>query len=216
MGIWFILPGIGLLVIIVLYILNWYKGKQRRKIFKKLAETMNFTFSEKGDESALYLGQFHLFSQGHFHRISNVLTGMFGDIHVMIMDYKYTTSRGRYSSTYQQTVLTMESDRLLLPSFNLQPTTLLYKIGHILGEQDINFDTAPVFSKKYLLRGKDEESIRRLFNERVFEYYEHHPGLNTEGGGNKLIYYRNSKLVSLDEIQAFLQEGYDIFSLFKS
>jgi hypothetical protein len=36
-----------------------------------------------------------------------------------------------------------------------------------------------------------------------------------ECDGLRLIYYRTSKRVAPDKLQAFLQEGYDSFALFK-
>jgi hypothetical protein len=212
--IWFIAVGIAV-VIIIIYVI-WYYDNQRLKALKRLAESLNFTFSKKSNESMLeVLGRFHLFSQGHSRSISNVFSGMFNDIPVMVMDYKYTTGGGKSSHTWQQTVLAFESDKLLLPSFVLRPENLFDKIGGVFGKKDINIESAPVFSKRYLLRGNDEESIRKLFKEWVFQYYEQHPGLSTEGDGKKLIYYRSSKRVSPDKIQVFLQEGYDVFGLFK-
>ena len=41
-------------------------------------------------------------------------------------------------------------------------------------------------------------------------------GVSTEGDGVKLIYYRTSKRIPPDRIQAFLQEGYDVFNLLKT
>ena len=73
-----------------------------------------------------------------------------------------------------------------------------------------------MFSKRYLLRGDNEESIRNLFNTRVLEYYEQRLGMSMEGDGVKLIYYRSSKRVPPDKIQDFLQEGYDAFTLLKT
>jgi hypothetical protein len=72
-----------------------------------------------------------------------------------------------------------------------------------------------VFSKRYLLRGDNEEAIRSLFNARVLEYFEQHLGMSAEGDGVKLINYRTSKRVSPDKIQGFLQEGYDVLTLLK-
>ncbi len=103
-----------------------------------------------------------------------------------------------------------------LPVFILRPENLFDKIGSAFGKKDINFETSPLFSKRYLLRGDDEASIRRIFNEWTLQYYEQHPGLSTEGDGQKLIYYRVSKSVTPDKIESFLQEAYEIYGLFKS
>ncbi len=112
-------------------------------------------------------------------------------------------------------MLVFDSDKLQLPRFLLRPENLFDKIESAFGYKDINFDTAPVFSKKYLLRGENEAAVRNTFNGGILQYYEQHPGLSTEADGKKLIFYRTSKIVPPDKIQAFLQEGYDAFELFK-
>jgi hypothetical protein len=189
---------------------------ERTKELMLLAESLNFTFSEKGDKLLMdSLSGFHLFSQGAFRRISNVLMGKLNLIPITIMDYRYATGAGRSLHAWYQTALFIESDKLQLPRFVLSPENLFDKIGSVFGKKGINFESAPVFSKRYQLHGNEEEPIRNLFNSRVFEYYEQHSSLSTEGDGVKLIYYRISKMVSPDEIQAFLQEGYDVFNLFK-
>lgn len=210
--------GIVVLIFIILIcMVVWYYNKQRQKALKQLAESLNFTFSAKGDQSTLdAMRGFHLFSQGHSRKISNVLTGKFNDIPVTVMDYRYTTGGGKSSHTWSQTVIVIESEKLALPVFILRPENLFDKIGSAFGKKDINFETSPLFSKRYLLRGDDEASIRLIFNQWIIEYYERHPGLSTEGDGRKLIYYRISKSVSPDKIQTFLQEGYEIYGLFKS
>lgn len=211
-----IILGSVIVVAVFLYII-WYYNKKRITALKQFAQSMNFTYSPKGDQSLMNsLSEFHLFSQGYSRRISNVLTGKFNLIPLTILDYRYTTGGGKSSHTWYQTVLVIESDKLQLPRFVLRPENLFDKIGSVFGNKDINFETAPVFSKRYLLRGDNEESIRNLFNTRVLEYYEQRLGMSMEGDGVKLIYYRSSKRVPPDKIQAFLQEGYDAFTLLKT
>jgi hypothetical protein len=200
---------------IIIYII-WYYNNKRSTDLKLFAESINFTYSRKGDKSLMdSLSEFHLFSQGHSRSISNVLTGKFNLIPVTVVDYKFTTGGGNSSHTWYQTVLVIESNKLQLPRFVLRPENIFDKIGNVFGKKDINFEAAPVFSKRYLLRGDNEEAIRSSFNARVLEYYEQHLDMSTEGDGVKLIYYRTSKRVFTDKIQAFLQEGYDVFNLFK-
>jgi hypothetical protein len=216
MNFWIIPLGVIVIAGIV-FIATRYFSKQRTKAIQQTAESLSFMFSEKGDKTLMdEFNGFHLFSLGYARRISNVLTGKFNLAPVTIMDYKYTTGGGKNSHTWQQTVLVIECGKLQLPRFLLRPENLFDKIGSVFGKKDINFETAPVFSKRYLLRGDDEEPVRMVFNERVLEYYEQHPGLCTECDGAKLIYYRSSKLVRPEGMQAFLQEGNDLFNLFKT
>jgi hypothetical protein len=215
MIVWIILAGVAVLLIAV-YGTTWYLGKRRAQALQALAAALSFTFTARGDDMLIgELSEFHLFSQGYRRRISNVLQGKFNLMPVTVMDYKYTTGGGKSSHTWVQTVLVFDSDKLQLPRFLLRPENLFDKIGSAFGYKDINFDNAPVFSQKYLLRGENEAAIRNTFNAGILQYYEQHPGLSTEADGKKLIYSRTSKVVPPDKIQAFLQEGYDAFGLFK-
>jgi hypothetical protein len=215
MIVWIILAGVAVLLIAV-YGTTWYLGKRRAQALQAMAAALSFTFTARGDDMLIgELSEFHLFSQGYRRRISNVLQGKFNLMPVTVMDYKYTTGGGKSSHTWVQTVLVFDSDKLQLPRFLLRPENLFDKIGSAFGYKDINFDNAPVFSKKYLLRGENEAAIRNTFNAGILQYYEQHPGLSTEADGKKLIYSRTSKVVPPDKIQAFLQEGYDAFGLFK-
>jgi len=215
MIVWIILAGVAVLLAAV-YGTTWYLGKKRAQALQALAAALSFTFTARGDDMLIgELGEFHLFSQGYRRRISNVLQGKFNLVPVTVMDYKYTTGGGKSSHTWNQTVLVFDSDKLQLPRFLLRPENLIDKIESAFGYKDINFDTAPVFSKKYLLRGENEAAVRNTFNGGILQYYEQHPGLSTEADGKKLIFYRTSKVVPPDKIQAFLQEGYDAFELFK-
>ena len=60
----------GIAVIAIVIYIIWYYNRQRTKALKLIAESLNFTFAEKCDNSLLNaLGTFHLFSQGHSRRI---------------------------------------------------------------------------------------------------------------------------------------------------
>ena len=205
---------IALVVIFVL--IRYYSGK-RAEALRQLAQTMNFTFSPKGDATLLAaLSGFHLFSQGQSRKYSNVLSGKYHGISIMILDYQYTTGGGEDAHTWRQTVLAIESDKLLLPNFVLRPEGLFDKIGNVFGYKDIDYELYPKFSKQYFLRGKNTQSVRNIFSDSTIQYYEQHPGLSTEGEGNRFICYNGSKVVSVDQIQNFMQQGYELFELFKN
>jgi carbonic anhydrase len=215
------MSGIFLIAIVVIPVLIYlgilYFNNKRTKTLAQLAPSLSFTFSAKDGQSLIStLGGFHLFSLGYSRRITNIFSGKFNLIPVKVFDYRYTTGGGKSSHTWQQTVMIFEPDKLQMPRFMLRPENLFDKIGSIFGNKDINFDMAPVFSKKYQLRGEDETAVRGLFNPRVLDYYEHNPGVSTESDGAKFIFYRTSKLIRPENIQSFLQEGYQVYNLYKN
>ncbi len=152
---------IGTIIVIALKI-----EKKRSEALQAAAERMKFRFSRKGDPDLLdRLKGLHLFSQGHAKKIANVLMGKAGALDVAVFDYAYTTGGGQHSQQWRQTVILFESDDMNLPEFTLRPENIFHKIGQVFGYKDIDFDSHPEFSKRYLLqrrkRGSGLRSLRR-------------------------------------------------------
>jgi len=200
---------------IIIWAASLYE-KKRSEALEYLATSMNFSFVRKTDDSLINTHEhFDLFEKGHSKRVSNIMIGDSGDMKITIADYKYTVGNGKNSSTYSQTIIIIQSAHLNLPHFALSPENFFHKIGGMFGYQDIDFTSHPVFSKKYLLRGKDEDLIRESFKDEVLDYYEKNNILCTEGNGDEFVYYKNSKRIPPKEIQAFLQDGIKLYGLLK-
>ncbi|MEE2905298.1 MAG: hypothetical protein VX801_02765, partial [Gemmatimonadota bacterium] len=175
--------GIPLLIIALILFGSAVQGDrkrvaQRTKKLKNLAEEMGMEFSAMGD-SALResLSAFGLAERGV--EIDNVLhgdseqLGYSEDFEVRILEYRGAPSQyGSISSSAGMSggggvpsitsMICFQSPQLNLPKFQLGPEGWGIKLGY----QDIDFEshlTAVEFSKKYLLRGKDEQKIRALF-----------------------------------------------------
>ncbi len=202
---------IGTVVVIALKI-----EKKRSEALQAAGEHMKFRFSRKGDPDLLdRLKGLHLFSQGHSKKIANVLMGKAGALDVALFDYTYTTGGGQHSQQWRQTVILFESDDMALPKFTLRPENVFHKIGQVFGYQDIDFDSHPEFSKRYLLRGENEEEVRATFGIEARSFYESDLKLSTEAAGPQLIHYRSGKRVSPDQISEFIKQGVRVLTLFR-
>ena len=205
----FIAAVVGLIIFFVIM------EKKRRQALEVLAGQLGFTFSLKDNQDLMaQLSFFDLFSKGHSRRIKNIMEGAIEDNYIIIFDYRYVTGGGKNSHTYNQTVILFLSDRLDLPKFALRPENIFHKIGKVFGYKDINFDHYPQFSKKYLLRGEDEQLVREMFNEDVIRHFESNLNLCLEAGGNQLIFYRSSKRVKPQLLRTFLDEAFKAYQLF--
>ena len=137
------------------------------------------------------------------------------DFEVRILEYMVAS--GQHAD--HQTVICFQSPQLNLPRFQLGPEGWGHKIGSKLGYQDIDFEshlTAVGFSKKYLLRGKDEQKIRALFTDEVLAFFAGQDNVYVEGFSSHLCFYRASKLIEPEDIPAFMKEGFEVFRLFTS
>jgi hypothetical protein len=212
-----IVAGIILIiaVIAVIIFIVRHQDKKRTQALKEFADSQQFSFVKKGDGSLLSsLNKFNLFSKGHSRKIFNIMRGKHKDAEVTLMEYRYTVGGGRSSSTITQTVILYQSSGMQIPHFSLRPENMIDKVGSVLGFQDIDFNSHPEFSKKYLLRGRDEKAVRYTFNFSLLEYFEKKDKLHFEGNGDKLIYYKTGKRISPSDLKSFMDQGIELFNFF--
>jgi hypothetical protein len=209
-----IIGGVLALVAVLAYV-NYLTEKKRTEALKRVAEELGFDFFPKDQGMLGGLQSFHLFSQGHTKRLTNLMRGEAGGLAVEIFDYRYTVGGGKSSQTFKQTVICFRLDGPDLPAFSLRPENIFHRIGAWFGYQDINFDDYPEFSNRYLLRGPDEKAIRELFTDRVLAFFEGRAGLSTEGGGDRLLFYRHNKRVEPERVRSLLEDGFQVLTAFR-
>ena len=204
---------------------KWKGSEQRTKEFKRISEQLGMTFSArvKGRAKDRATPPVPLFYEGHSRVITNMLHGdseLLGfaeEFEVRIFAYEFTGGSGKSSSTWMQSVICFQSPQLNLPKFQLRPEHFFDKIGSKLGYQDIDFESHPTaveFSKKYLLRGKDEQKIRALFTDEVLAFFAGQDKICVEGFSSHLCFYRARKLIEPEDIPAFMKEGFEVFRVF--
>ena len=201
---------------------KWKGSEQRTKEFKRISEQLGMTFSArvKGRAKDRATPPLPSFYEGHSRVVTNMLHGdseLLGfaeEFEVRVLEFTYQTGK----HAIQQTVICFRSPQLSLPDFSMRPEHFFHKIGSVLGYQDIDFESHPTaveFSKKYLLRGKDEQKIRALFTDTVLTFFAAHPDkVCVEGSGDELIWYQPGKIIEPEDIPAFMKEGFEVFRLF--
>ena len=204
---------------------KWKGSEQRTKEFKRISEQLGMTFSArvKGRAKDQATPPLPLFGEGRSRVVTNMLHGdseLLGfaeEFEVRIFAYRYMISSGKSSHAVRRSVICFQSPQLNLPKFQLRPEHFSDKIGSKLGYQDIDFESHPTaveFSKKYLLRGKDEQKIRALFTDEVLAFFAGQDKICVEGFSSHLCFYRARKLIEPEDIPAFMKEGFEVFRLF--
>jgi hypothetical protein len=181
---------------------------------RRAADEMGFSFSPKGETEIVAGNSWYLFSQGEAKTVLNVLSGATNDLEVRIFDFGYYTGGEESRDESMQSVICFRSPELDIPAFCVRPRSVFHTIASLFGYQDIQIDGHPYFSKHYLLRGNDEIGVRRLFNEDVVAYFERSSSFFAEGCDNQFIFYCWAKLVEPENIRFFVQEGFELLSLF--
>jgi hypothetical protein len=210
-----LIVGAAAIVIVMIIVAAVRIEKKRTSVLKERAMQRGFQFLEKTEMTLPGQDQLHLFNLGHSRRISNIMqkSGMNGD--EMIFDYTYVTGHGKNRSVHRQTVFFFHASRLKLPVFEVRPENVFHKIGQVFGYQDIDFEEAPEFSKYYVLRGKDEESIKHFFNREIIAAFEKNKKISVEGAESSLIVYRSGKRPGPEEIFDAYEQAVRIQAVFQ-
>lgn len=204
---------IGLAVAAVIY--GNYVSEKRRKALAEAAQLMGFDWLDNSLGTVTnQLRHFSLFNRGSRAAGYNAMRGQVGSREVLVMDYRYTTGSGKNRSTHTQTVAVFPQLATRLPHFELSPENFLIKLMQAFGYRDINFEEHPEFSKKYLLRGTDEEQIRAAFNPDVLDYFASHPGWCVESKEGMLLVYRDNVTCPPEQVPEFTAEASRIAALF--
>src|ERR1043166_1505070 len=204
------------IIVLVVVLLSYQnkKEKQRTKALEVTAAQLGWSFSAIAPMNMIAgLERFALFNQGHGKKIKNFMYGQASGVKAAVFDYIYTVGGGKNSHTYFQSVVYLEPANLNLPSFSLRPENFFHKMLSAFGYQDIDFGQRPEFSKHYLLRGEDENSIRQTFNDRVLTFYESYPGTCTDAGANQIFVFRSEHRVEPQQIEGSVGIGLQLMKL---
>jgi hypothetical protein len=207
-----IMVGLFVLMGVIVYV-NHLREKRRTQELTMTAAGLSFEFFPEGRPAlTAALGRFHLFGQGHSRKLWNLMQGVANGLEISIFDYQFVVGHGKNRQIFLQSVFCAQRDGMDLPGFTMRPETFWHKIGSLFGNDDIDFESHPDFSKAYMLRGPIETAIRDLFTDDVLSYFESKKGLSVEGHRDTLLYYKSSRLQP-EEARAFMSEGFEVLNV---
>jgi len=212
----YILIPIAVVAAVLIY--AYLKEKKRTENLQAVAADLGLSFTKKADASVVDQAlQFHLFNQGRrsSRQVYNHMHGNKNNVDIQVFDYRYTVGSGKNSSTFYQTVLAIKSDQMNMPSFRMTPEDFFDRLGTALGMQDIDFDSHPDFSKRYLLKGTNEQHIRTFFTPAILNFFEQDPTKwSVEGSDNQMILYRHNRRMKDADYTDFIKKGLGFFKQF--
>jgi hypothetical protein len=212
-----LIPFLFIGLAIFLYMRAKRKAEERTRLMQLAAAQAGWAFTPTAPFSMFPgLEQLQLFSQGHSKEILNMLYGDVDGMRAAVFDYAYVVGHGKNRHRYYQTVAYYQSNKLRLPFFSLRPENTFHKIFGAFGYQDIDFGNRPEFSSRYLLRGQDENGIRRAFTDAVLSFYETNLGLSTEAGRTQLVLYKEQFSIPPENVRQFWEWGRGALKLFQN
>ena len=136
------------------------------------------------------------------------MTGKSGHADVSVFDYRYTVGSGKQAHTWHQTVVVYPGASRTLPDFQMAPENFLFdKLNQVLGYQDIDFESGPEFSARYILRRPDESAVRSAFSADAQSFLAAHEGWTVEAQAGTVAIYRGGQRVKPEELPMFLEQS---------
>lgn len=194
---------------------------QRRQSLSRVAQGLGFQFTGGQHVLPESLDQagFYLFTQGQ-PLILNRLDGERGGYQVSLFGFGYDAGKGEEGSrefltpdvgqveNRLQTVAWLHRPGRTLPDFDLSPTRhVLRRVAARSTMHPVTFDGRADFRDRYLLYGRDDVAMRRVFRPAVLEALVADPGWFIEGRGDQWLVYRLSQRVAPDRMSAFLDQA---------
>jgi len=179
---------------------------KREKLIKDFAESNNYLYVEDIEEFKNW--QFYnLTIRRKIVAIKNVLSFNHGHFNFNVADLIIQKGAETTADVDKMTVLKISGVKNV-PNFYMHKTYLTDKIKEGLGNKDINFESHPIFSKKYVLRSdKDEKQVREFFNPELLSFLEQFEDSFLSGNGKDLLLHFDEKLLNLSEVEFLIREG---------
>lgn len=150
--------------------------------------------------------------------VDNLFRGERDGREFWLFDFSYSRTPGPSSGGMRATVVSLALHEPL-PPFRMAPEGRLERVVASLGGQDIDFESAPEFSRRYHLQAPDEAAVRSLFSPAVLDFFAAREGLNLAAVGDRLVLHspaaQDGRLPARD-IQALLDQTSEIAARLRS
>ena len=125
-----------------------------------------------------------------------------------------TTQEGARTTTEFQNVTALKVTGLKpLPKFYMMEETFVDKLTNMVTGDDINFDSNPVFSKNYILKGEDAPAVRAIFTKDVLAFFETNKDLCLISNGKDILLRSHYRFLKPAEIVSLHQKAQQLVTL---
>ena len=185
--------------------------------FEKIAKKHHFSYSYNDEFSLInLLRDFRLFSKLSSKKITNILgeKSELQESKFYIFDFEYGVWNGENEDKFTQTVFFVQSKKLALPHFFMEPQGFYTKGEKMVGTNDLYFEAFPKFTDQYRLQGKEEKQIRKVMSDNLLQYFSVEKDWSLEGLNYFLIFYKKDKIIPTTDLMDFYQKGKEIVKMF--
>jgi len=176
------------------------KLSPRQLELRKFAENNEWTFFPQRVKSSIKYKDFPIQNGNKIPYEDNILGKYVDAGKIESSDITLQEGARQSQNEIHITIIQVAEIDTTVPDFALEPEGLWSKLFESVSGKDIDFDSHPLFSKKYYLRGPNETQVRNFFNESLIQFLENREEMHIECHRNRLIFYKKRDLLEPSEI----------------
>jgi len=193
---------------------NYQKTSPRQQRMKKIAVDNAWLYAREEQVDSSELLEFDFFQSRPLETKSNVIGGAFSDTQVdwEISDIVFDEGAMLSKEIYKTTLLLVHLPEEI-PMFTIDQEGIFDKLFdrlHFSTSKDIDFDNAPLFSKKLKLQGDDETAIRALFTDDLLGFLESEEIYHIESNGRAMLIFKSLRIANTGEIKNMVRFTEDL------
>lgn len=186
-----------------------YSLTRRQRDFKQLAENNGWSFAPQVKWGAnRTIRSFQFFDTRPVEYSNNQIRGRYEDLDTdwEVCDLTFDEGALLATEVYRTTVQIIHL-AYELPVFTLEQEEIFDKLLQMTGYEDIDFKMFTDFSRKFVIKGMNEEKIRSFFTPRIISYFESEEIYHLESNGHALFIFKYLRLASPQDIQKMIDFG---------
>ncbi len=193
---------------------NKSKNRMYRDIqFEKIAKETGLSYSYKDEFGVInLLKDFSLFRNFSPNKITNILedkTELY-ESSFRVFDFEYRLLNLDHEEVFNQTVFFVNSKKLALPHFYMEPGRLFQEVGNKTTSSGIDFERFPLFSIDYWSKNKWKDNV----SDALFYYFNIGNDWTIEGVNYFMIIYKKEKIIPTTDLMEFFQKGKELVDIF--
>lgn len=181
---------------------------QRQQELTLLAEEEGWVLDTRLDWNSQEIRKFHYFRTHPLEYRDMQLSGTFASRSIAFEVMDLTFDEGAIvAEVYHATVLRVHLP-WRLPEFTLEKEALLDRMLELAGFQDIDFDHFTQFSRRFVLKGPEENAIRELLTPKRLRFFEAEDVVyHIESCGDELLVFKSLRLATVQEVRQLVDFG---------
>lgn len=181
----------------------------RQQKLKDFSKEIGWQFKTNSIFEVPELEDFPMFNAKVIDHAYNIFSGSHRGVELKMMDVEFYEGEFIARETHKHTLFLITPNETI-PRFRLDKERIFDRIAGLAGFQDINIEGHEDFSRRFLLKGKDQEGIKQFFTDELVLFFESHPYYHLESNGESILILKGQRTATISEIKALASFGKEL------